>query len=317
MASPLTHQEESVSGLRISAGPTVASPGPGQPVFLSLPQSLPPDAALVPPDPMAASASRAPNEGGLRAILEALHDDALLRQILQANAALRDEHPALGPGDDDEGARVAPLGFEPLDPAEARAASSEIKVASAATQQALPAAATVVIGADRMVDPTAEGNSLRDEVRALMKVQRKDTRARARSITEATDDVDDFAGFSLGDRLLDSRLLGEALSSVVQRTRSIAGDTTFSVFGQGQFELDLATDTRAMTVSELTTGASFTLPTPDDQLPAVARQPHVKIDVLQLAWDFLTTPAGTLLMITAGMLFLVLGMARCAAMMRR
>jgi hypothetical protein len=305
----LSPAAESVSGLILpfDAGIIIgASAGPGQPAFVSLPQDDPANAAPAQPDPTTLAVA-SPSERGLSAILEALRDDDVSSQILRANAALRDMQPVLGPGDEDD--RAPALASDALDHTAARP--------DATAKDDVSQPFTASVSPDRVVEMTADGASLRDEARALLKVRRKESEAHARAVADAADWADDSAGLSLGDRLLDSRLLGEALASAVQLKLSISGDTTFSVFGQGQFELDLSSDTRTITVSELTTETSFTLPTQDDQGFPAPRQPHEKIDLLQIALNFLTTPAGTLLTITASVLLLIYGMVRAAMMLRR
>ena len=110
--------------------------------------------------------------------------------------------------------------------------------------------------------------------------------------------------------------LGEALAAVVQPIVTLDGSQGFSVLGEGQFELETSSDVREISVSELSTGLSASVPLRMGPPAAPQKQPQ-KIDLVAFAVDFLVSPTGTLATITLSVVLLIWAMTRVALAIRR
>ena len=254
-----------------------------------------------------------------------MKEDAVLRQILNSTAALRVAEPSVERPDPDEtSAMLGGYATKAPGPApdDVRAAGSAD--ARAASPVRAPGAPTINGDPGRAVDPPQDGLTLRQFLGSLATRQRKQagepTTDGATAITDEgeylADDNDDEVGFSLGDRLLDSRMLAEALQGFVERNIDGSLETSFSIFGQGRFVLDVSDNLGSIGLSERSTGISATLVARGDERRP-GPEPEQKIDVVLLVLDFLSTPTGTLVTIVGGLLLGLWGMARCIGALRR
>src|ERR1700679_1189900 len=119
----------------------------------------------------------------------------------------------------------------------------------------------------------------------------------------------------LGQRLLESRLLGEAFDTFVQRNNG-AVDGAFSILGQGQFMLDVEGDSHQVSVMDSSTGLSAKVALRDPERTA-PRDPPQKFDFVGAILGFLGTATGTLTAITGGVLLLVWGTVKVATSLKR
>jgi hypothetical protein len=131
-------------------------------------------------------------------------------------------------------------------------------------------------------------------------------------LSETTDD-DDYV--NLGQRVLDSRTLGEALAAMVQPVVTAQGTQGFSVLGAGQFELETSSDVRDISISDVSMGISVSMPLHSG--PPPQKEESHRIDLVVFVANFLATPTGTLASISFGIVFLVWAMTRVALAMRR
>lgn len=283
-----------------------------------------------------------PAEAGLQAVAQTLRDSATLRQVLGSAAMLREDQTgpaARGPGagnaldaeavggaDPRLGLAAGTAQGGPGDPTAAAAAGTGTngRERGQAQRRTQPQEAS-----DGMLDAALvqdDGLSMRTVLRSYVRVRRGDERQQSRgaaqSIADAAIDVADD-GLSLGERLLDSRMLGDAMQNLVTRPAAYQLDNSFSVLGYGQFEmeLDLASDLGGVTVSEHTTGVSVSVPLEPKPLPD-PDQPQEKprgdrVDPVILILNFLHSETGVTLMIISGVLVILLGMFRFAMGLRR
>jgi hypothetical protein len=167
--------------------------------------------------------------------------------------------------------------------------------------------------------PDTGGLSLRDALRSVVTKKPDAQNSTATAIAETARDIsntasdDDFV--NLGDRILDSRTLGEALAAVVQPVVTAQGQG-FSVLGEGQFQLETSSDVRNVSISEVSTGLSVSMPLHPD-LPQPTQQRTQRVDLVVFAANFLASPMGTLASISVGILFLVWAMTKVALAIRR
>jgi hypothetical protein len=279
-----------------------------------------------------------PAEAGLQAVAQTLRDSATLRQVLGSAAALREDDAgsaARGPGPGNAVEADAINGGDPrlgLSGAGAGgpgAAAVSGAVTGERNRGSAQSRAQPQQQPDGMLDAGLvqdEGPSLRTVLRSYARVRRGDERQRshsaAQSISDAAEDVADD-GLSLGERLLDSRMLGDAIQALVTRPAAYQLDNSFSVLGYGRFEmeLDLTSDLGGVTVSEHTTGVSLSVPL-EAKPPSDADQPPPqlrsdRVDPMIVLLNFLHSETGITLMIISVVLLVVLGMFKFAMGLRR
>ena len=251
------------------------------------------------------SPALAASERGLAAVAEALRGDAAIKEML------RDILPPVTP------AQLARDLDERGDPV-------QFQVADAADTKSAPAAPRARRG------PTRDGDTedaatetddngaltLRQVLHAIATPAQTD-RARTHGTVDDQDGDDEEAGPSLDltSRLLDSRILGEAMEHIVE-VDSV--DNSFSIFGVGRFELQIGGADHSFVVTDLGSNLSLDLsPTPSpDAGPREPRAAAVKINLLALALSFLESPTGVMASIFSGTLLLLWGAVRLAARLR-
>jgi hypothetical protein len=168
--------------------------------------------------------------------------------------------------------------------------------------------------------PDTSGLSLKEALRSVVTKKRSYQGATATAIAETAGDIsettsdDDF--IDLGDRVLDSRTLGEALAALVQPVVTAQGSQAFAILGEGQFELDTSSGVQDMGISEASTGLSVSVPLRAGLQPPPPK-PQQRMDLVVIAANFLATPTGTLASISFGILILVWAMAKVALAIRR
>jgi hypothetical protein len=158
-------------------------------------------------------------------------------------------------------------------------------------------------------------NSLRSVLRSIATIDRP-SRRRAPASAPQPVDGDYFDPFEL---VLESDVAGDALRAVLDVKATDGQFTIFSVFGMGEFVLELETTTHSAIVYELSSGWSAGLATTREngQLLGYSAEltraseyglsPRQPINYVKLVWDWirtaLTTPLG---MIAAMMIVIVL-----------
>jgi hypothetical protein len=134
---------------------------------------------------------------------------------------------------------------------------------------------------------------------------------------DAPAEGDDLAGgpkFDLADRLLDSRFLGALIDDIVQVNPY---DSTFSLFGMGQFEIVTGPAGRGVTVTERSSDLSFTVGAQAYPEPVRApRRNGPRLQLLALILDFLQSTTGILVTIGTAISLLMLGSYRVAIRLR-
>ncbi len=267
-----------------------------------------------------------PAEEGREAVTQTLQESDAVRRILGSTLAIgvpgATSQPQTAPDSDNDG------GLAVNDPGFADGAS----VLPATTRSSAPGAAPRR-AAQQRPDPMAmhdvtlvqdDGPTLRTVAKSIVSVRRPDQRQQPQTVTQsvasATDDVSS-ANFSLSEQLLDSRMLGDALQTVVRPTAAYGLDNSFSIFGQGRFELqlDLSATMGSINFTEASTGASLSVPLEDRVTGSekVRTDPPVKLNVVEVVVNFLTSTTGIFMSFIAGGLFLLLAMFRAALAVRR
>ena len=265
-------------------------------------------------------------------VLESLKQDEELRQVVVTTTALRTIEPiSASPGSTYSALQSAELGSAtsrsdqsdgtPSPSAQAQARADRHPASAAA--RPVPRETQSVDVDEVSLNEPPDGATLDQALRSIVtkKAGTKPNSA-ATAISSATDDMDsaDDEDVVLGDGVLDSRALAEALQAIVQPVVMVDGSQGFSILGQGQFELQLSNDLTTVSFSELSTGVSITVPTGqpqhDQEAPPQGKEEH-KITLVAYALNFIRTPTGTLAMITAGVLVLVWAMTRLAVAIRR
>ena len=164
--------------------------------------------------------------------------------------------------------------------------------------------------------------SLRQVLHAIATSAQTD-RARTRGARDDqdgddTDDNDDEArpGFDLTSRLLDSRILGEAMEHIIE-VDSV--DNSFSIFGVGRFELQVGGADHSFVRTDPASTLSLDLSPspPPDAAPRPRHGANVKINLLAIVLGFLATATGTLVSVFAGTLLLLWSAMRLAVRLRR
>lgn len=278
-----------------------------------------------------------PAEEGLQAVAQSLRDSATVRQVLGATVGLRDNRAPPDPRDEAAGGVLV---ADALGPTDARSGIVEPlrdteRQAQDAGQQpggkdrkSPPRKAPQRGQSDDVLDTSLvqqDGPTLRTVLRSLVRVrkpaERRKPRTVADSISDAAADVIDD-GLSLGERLLDSQMLGEAVRTIITRPADYEIDNSFSILGHGKFEmeLDLSADLGEVSLSERTSGTSVSMalePKLTYDTEERRRPPQEKIDLMQIISNFVRSATGVSLIIISGILLLVLGMFRFAMVLRR
>jgi hypothetical protein len=135
--------------------------------------------------------------------------------------------------------------------------------------------------------------------------------------------------------ILDSEVAGTMLRSIVEIKSADAHGATFSIFGLGNFALDVAPDLNAAIVSELSSGMSFRMALLGDAWNHDGLYPqatlngdngqgvqHEHVNLMRVIWtwilDFLNSPVGALVsMAIAIALFLWIGVKSVGFLQRR
>jgi hypothetical protein len=255
-----------------------------------------------------------PGEEGLQAIAQSLRDSVVFRQILAPTVGLRDRGTpdardaaegvlsatdALTTGSAGSGLAAPGTGD-----ADGQAGSSARPNAN--PRQAPQARAQQRGRTDDVLDPTLtqdDGPTLRTVLRSFVRVRHGEERQRSPSVAQSVADAAGEAGddgLSLGERLLDSRLLGNAVQAVITQPGFYDGDNSFSLMGHGRFdmELDLSADLAGVSVSEVSSGSTVSVsldakPTNAfDEPPTPPQGPREHVDVYQLISGFMQTTTG-------------------------
>ena len=139
-------------------------------------------------------------------------------------------------------------------------------------------------------------------------------------------DLDALLGFNPSQMLLDNKFLGGALAAIIAPNGAIENAKTFSIFGQGQFLIAPARDTRSVDFVELSSGTVLpilTAPAPLNGIPparegldasrtatqAQGGDTSAYLFLIEHLSEFLASPIGMLSAILAG-LFGVIGLSR-------
>jgi hypothetical protein len=264
-----------------------------------------------------------PAEEGRQAAAQSLTDSSIVRQVLGNTVGLRDDllapeggGPALG---NSFTASPPAMNANLPEPFGNRAPQGR---ASAARRGAAPdrAAPEEVTDAATVED---DGPTLRTVMRSIVAVRHADDRSRPRSIaqsvTDATQDVGD-GGLDLGERLLDSRMLGDVVQTLVRPNDDPDRGPSFSILGHGRFDfqLDLSGDSGGISVAEQSSGVTASVPFERD-ISSEANTPRrsaEKINLVDLAIDFVTSATGMSLIIVMGIVLIVVGSFRIVIMLR-
>jgi hypothetical protein len=248
-----------------------------------------------------------PLEAAFTTLSDSLHENVALRQLLGSTLEIRelgpyaDLRPEIEGNDLSDGNRsgTQTLADDPRHP------DSEVAGSSTAL--------------------SSEGVTLQVAARSLVNVRgpkaRKPPRTASEGVVDAADDIedDDDDALGLSERLLDSRMLGDALLTIIQRSTYFESGNEFSILGAGQFELDLTSDLQGFSLFEYSTGVTTNVAV--DLTGLIPGDPRAKakerLDILLLAVNFVKTPTGSLLSIITTVFLLVLGMVRVATATRR
>jgi hypothetical protein len=249
---------------------------------------------------------------GLREVARSVEEDGGLQQILRVNQALETVDPLesglrngsagvnpmaeLPYGRDDPSAILPETAANPALPAAGQAA--------AAQQEALAEVDPERTASGAEVQPT-DGQTLREALRGLV-----GTHSGGASFGGGGDDD---PAFGLGQAALDSQLLGSALNAFISRTAESEFEPTFSLFGLGQFSVNVGGGSSGVVVSEGSSGLSLAL-TPR---PPAQNNEADKVDFFTAIRRFLATPTGTLTAIAGSVVFVVWCMVRMATLLRR
>jgi len=164
-------------------------------------------------------------------------------------------------------------------------------------------------------------------LRSAIVRSRKNSSAVELAIAQGADDVDDDAldadtsgdaqMLDLRQRVLKSRLMGLALESILQVDPF---DSSFSIFGLGQFEVEIDPTDHSSTVTVLSNAGSIPIGLggpPGDTADHPQGGSVAKITLRGLVQMYLDSPLGLLTMIGAGALFFMWALLRITISMRR
>lgn len=126
---------------------------------------------------------------------------------------------------------------------------------------------------------------------------------------------DEGLGVDLRKLILDSEVAGTMLRAIVDVKSADSHGSTFSIFGLGNFAIDVAPDLHAAIVSELSSGMAFRMSLSGERLGydrypeaalsggALAGVPHENVNLIRVIWkwtlDMLFSPVGALLSMSA------------------
>ncbi|HUZ73946.1 MAG TPA: hypothetical protein VMU87_13260 [Stellaceae bacterium] len=271
-----------------------------------------------------------PAEESRQAVAQSLQESPLVRRILGSTFAIHepDQMPQMqtatavdpdigravgGPGFADDG-RALPSTGGPV-------AADATGAPRGAAQQRPPPEQM-----DNVSLVQDDGPTLRTVARSIVSVQRPNERRRPQTVTQSVATAaDDVTGtnFSLGEQLLDSRVLGDALRTVVRPNAAYGLDNSFSIFGQGRFELqlDLSAGLGSINLTETSTGAALSIPledrVTDGEKPRPNTNPPEKFNLVETVLNFVTSATGVFAIVLGGCLFVLLAMFRVALTLRR
>lgn len=163
-------------------------------------------------------------------------------------------------------------------------------------------------------DDQTSGNSLKDVLRSII-TWHNDGGIQSQSGERGSGDSNADGSINLRDLVLNSGIGGTVLRAVVNVPSPEGEGSTFSVFGFGNFTLDLTPGLHSALVSELSSGTSFGVSLNGDWLTntnymAAASnayngptEPRERINLVRLIWqwilDFIYSPIGALLSMSA------------------
>jgi len=267
-----------------------------------------------------------PSEESREAITQSLQESDLVRDMLGSTLAIS------GPGQTLASQTAGDTGLAVDDPGSADAGPGPALPApirpAAATGAPVPPPAPRELRPPEEQDDVAlvqdDGLTLRTVARSIVTVRHPDPHQPAQTVTQsvatAANDVNN-ENFGLSERLLDSRMLGDMLQTVVRPYATYEPDNSFSIFGQGRFEmeLDLSSGLGNINLTEASTGASVSMPL--DEPPSYGDDPQPKqvehIDLLDIVLNFLSSATGVFMMILAGCVAILFAMLRFALGLRR
>ena len=278
-----------------------------------------------------------PSVQAARALAESLREDASLKAMLGSALAVHDG--AVPDAVDEDHPAIDPLGADSLVATEANGQS--LQRAQAMQEENNPQADRRRPTLRRPGNPSLIalndndfGITLRDVARAVVTLRPADGRGPpttdGTAIERGAIDVVDSGyddgmglGIDIATRALQSRLLGDALLAIIDRSTELTdGQKTFSVLGVGTFELDMSADLRSISVSEETTGTTIgfaqnddaaTIAPTDTPLPG---EPKEHVSLLLFAVNLMLTPTGTLVSVVSAVLVLIWGMGKLASRLR-
>jgi hypothetical protein len=180
----------------------------------------------------------------------------------------------------------------------------------------------LLAGAASGADQSGAGGALRDVLQSIVTLHQSDRKLPAAQLKKTQppagamqDPGMDELSIDLRKLILDSEVAGTMLRSVVDIKSADANGATFSIFGLGNFALDVAPDLHAAIVSELSSGMGFRMSLTGDgrafegypqatvNSDSLAGMPHEHVNIVRVAWnwllEFLSSPVGALLSMSA------------------
>jgi hypothetical protein len=172
-------------------------------------------------------------------------------------------------------------------------------------------------------DQSVAGGTLRDVLQSIVTLHQSDRKPpaapqlkKAQPPAGAMQDPGmDELSIDLRKLVLDSEVAGTMLRSVVDIKSADTNGATFSIFGLGNFALDVAPDLHAAIVSELSSGMGFRMSLTGDgrayegypqatvNSDSLAGMPREHVNIVRVAWnwllEFLSSPVGALLSMSA------------------
>jgi hypothetical protein len=240
---------------------------------------------------------------------------------VQLAAVLRaDGSPAT---DDSTRSARAPLGARPgIIDSSLDQLNTNGQMLSAGAPAAAPSAGLLDQGGFQDSGGSLKSGTLGHVLQSIITWQRSDQPQRAPRLTNSaqTNDgrggtSDDELGVDLRRLILDSEISGSMLRAIVDIKSSDNHGSRFSVFGLGNFAIDVAPDLHAAIVSELSSGMAFRMSLSGERLGydrypeaalsggALAGMPHENVNLIRVIWkwalDMLYSPVGALLSMSA------------------
>jgi hypothetical protein len=147
-------------------------------------------------------------------------------------------------------------------------------------------------------------------------------------------DLNTLLGFDPSRALLDSTTLGSVLATVIRPNASDGAAKSFSVFGLGQFVVDVTPNSHSVDLTEMTTGIvlpiASTMPLQDDfqgtpsdfagrrhSAPNQSENVSIYRFLIELSLAFLGSPAGMVSTILAGLVGLIWTSSKLVTLLQR